>query len=108
MQKLKAKAKGKLHYKTCILFQRAETDELKKVFRGSHLSTMKGGRGGMTRGPRRGFVGSLIEAVPGKSIFGMYRFMPFFFALGAALEFTMINWEVNGNNFCKFKYVFNN
>jgi len=62
---------------------------------------MKGGRGGMTRGPRRGFVGSLIEAVPGKSIFGMYRFMPFFFALGAALEFTMINWEVNGNNFYK-------
>ena len=72
-------------------------------------------------------VHRVIEAVPGKRIFGLYRFqhlslelrgirfdttnsdtlpfchlelcycfrfLPFFFALGAALEFSMINWTV--------------
>jgi len=27
------------------------------------------------------------------------RFLPFFFALGAALEFSMINWTVGETNF---------
>jgi len=46
-------------------------------------------------------VGSLLEAVPGKSVFGVYRFLPFFFALGAGLEFTMIKWTVGETNFYK-------
>jgi len=44
-------------------------------------------------------VHRVIEAVPGKRIFGLYRFLPFFFALGAALEFSMINWTVGETNF---------
>lgn len=32
---------------------------------------------------------------PGKK-FGVYRYLPLFVLLGAALEFTMIKWDVNG------------
>lgn len=39
---------------------------------------------------------------PGKKTFGLYRFLPAFFVLGAALEFSMINWRVGEVNFCKF------
>jgi len=55
----------------------------------------------MKRKTKRGFVGSLIESVPGKKTFGIYRFLPFFFLLGAGLEFTMINWTVGQTNFYK-------
>lgn len=41
----------------------------------------------------------ILEKWPGKRTFGMYRFMPFFFVLGAALEFSMINWHVGETNF---------
>jgi len=37
--------------------------------------------------------------VPGKKTFGLYRFLPLFFVLGAALEFSMINWQVGETNF---------
>lgn len=37
---------------------------------------------------------------PGKETFGIYRFLPIFFTLGAALEFSMINWRVGETNFC--------
>jgi len=51
---------------------------------------------------RSGLVRRMLDKVPGKS---MYRFLPFFFVLGAALEFSMINWTVgqgdNQVNFCK-------
>ena len=43
----------------------------------------------------------LLDKVPGKQIFGIYRFLPLFFGLGAALEFSMINWTVGQTNFCK-------
>lgn len=41
----------------------------------------------------------ILDRVPGKRIFGIYRFLPFFFTLGAALEFSMINWTVGETNF---------
>lgn len=45
------------------------------------------------------FYSKLLEKVlekwPGHSL-GVYRFLPVFFFLGAGLEFTMINWDVNG------------
>jgi len=41
----------------------------------------------------------VLDSFPGKKTFGLYRFLPFFFALGAALEFSMINWTVGETNF---------
>lgn len=43
----------------------------------------------------------ILDSFPGKSRFGLYRFLPFFFGLGAALEFSMINWTVGETNFYK-------
>ncbi|KAL5013591.1 hypothetical protein ScPMuIL_007861 [Solemya velum] len=34
-----------------------------------------------------------------KQTFGIYRFLPFFFILGASLEFSMINWKVGETSF---------
>ncbi|KAH8396284.1 hypothetical protein KR222_007358, partial [Zaprionus bogoriensis] len=45
------------------------------------------------------FVRRLLNNWPGKRRFGVYRFLPLFFALGAALEFSMINWTVGETNF---------
>ncbi|NWI88640.1 SMIM4 protein, partial [Pitta sordida] len=33
----------------------------------------------------------LFQLVPGKRRFGVYRFLPFFFVLGGAMEWFMIN-----------------
>ena len=44
---------------------------------------------------------SAFDAIPGKRTLGVYRFLPFFFFLGATLEFSMINWTVGDTNFCK-------
>jgi len=44
-------------------------------------------------------LGKLLDSIPGKHRFGLYRFLPFFFVLGAALEFSMINWTVGETNF---------
>ncbi|KAK5642712.1 hypothetical protein RI129_008879 [Pyrocoelia pectoralis] len=41
----------------------------------------------------------LLDKWPGKNKFGIYRFLPVFFILGAALEFSMINWRVGEVNF---------
>jgi len=41
----------------------------------------------------------VLDAFPGKKTFG--RFLPFFFVLGASLEFSMINWTVGETNFYK-------
>jgi hypothetical protein len=47
-----------------------------------------------------------LDAVPGEKYLGMYRFLPLFFVLGAALEFSMIKWDVNGQvNFCKHIFI---
>ena len=43
----------------------------------------------------------LLDKWPGKRIFGEYRFLPIFFILGAALEYSMINWHVGEVNFYK-------
>ncbi|XP_076272569.1 sloth 1 [Rhynchophorus ferrugineus] len=40
-----------------------------------------------------------LDKWPGKKTFGIYRFLPCFFVLGAALEFSMINWTVGEVNF---------
>lgn len=46
-------------------------------------------------------LSSIINKWPGEKTFGIYRFLPLFFGLGAALEFSMINWTVGTTNFCK-------
>ncbi|KAL6423772.1 hypothetical protein ACFW04_010326 [Cataglyphis niger] len=43
----------------------------------------------------------LFDKWPGKRIFREYRFLPIFFFLGAALEYSMINWHVGEVNFYK-------
>ena len=48
---------------------------------------------------RKSFVGRTLDKVPGKQLFGIYRFLPAWFILGAALEFSMINWTVGETNF---------
>ncbi|XP_034476202.1 small integral membrane protein 4 [Drosophila innubila] len=45
------------------------------------------------------FVRRFLDNWPGKRRFGIYRFLPIFFVLGAALEFSMINWTVGETNF---------
>ncbi|XP_018336122.1 small integral membrane protein 4 [Agrilus planipennis] len=44
-------------------------------------------------------VRRFLDLWPGKRYFGVYRFLPIFFILGAALEFSMINWKVGETNF---------
>ncbi|XP_017099359.2 ubiquinol-cytochrome c reductase complex assembly factor 5 [Drosophila bipectinata] len=46
-----------------------------------------------------GSVRRLLDSWPGKKRFGVYRFLPLFFLLGAGLEFSMINWTVGETNF---------
>ncbi|TMW44610.1 hypothetical protein DOY81_010313, partial [Sarcophaga bullata] len=41
----------------------------------------------------------ILDTIPGKKRFGLYRFLPLFFCLGAALEYSMINWTVGETNF---------
>lgn len=40
-----------------------------------------------------------LDNIPGKKRLGIYRFLPIFFCLGAALEYSMINWTVGETNF---------
>ncbi|KAL0134575.1 hypothetical protein PUN28_001399 [Cardiocondyla obscurior] len=40
----------------------------------------------------------LIKKLPGKRL-GEYRLLPLFFAIGATLEYCMINWHVGEVNF---------
>lgn len=51
---------------------------------------------------------NFLDKWPGKTYFGVYRFLPLFFILGAALEFSMINWQVGQTNFCKIGIEFIN
>lgn len=50
---------------------------------------------------QKSFLTRLLDSVPGKQTFGVYRFLPFFFVFGGALEFSMINWTVGETNFYK-------
>uniref|UniRef100_A0A8C4XNU2 Small integral membrane protein 4 n=1 Tax=Falco tinnunculus TaxID=100819 RepID=A0A8C4XNU2_FALTI len=46
-------------------------------------------------------VKRLLQLVPGKRRFGVYRFLPFFFLLGGAMEWFMINVRIGKETFCK-------
>lgn len=43
----------------------------------------------------------LLKLVPGQRRFGFYRFLPFFFVLGGAMEWFMINVRVGKETFCE-------
>lgn len=45
------------------------------------------------------YLASFLNKWPGKAYFGIYRFLPIFFILGATLEYSMINWRVGETNF---------
>ncbi|KAM6256748.1 ubiquinol-cytochrome c reductase complex assembly factor 5 [Porphyrio hochstetteri] len=44
-------------------------------------------------------VKRLLRLVPGKRRFGVYRFLPFFFVLGGAMEWFMINVRIGKETF---------
>ncbi|KAM6121100.1 ubiquinol-cytochrome c reductase complex assembly factor 5 [Pterocles gutturalis] len=44
-------------------------------------------------------VKRLLRLVPGKQRFGVYRFLPFFFLLGGAMEWFMINVRIGKETF---------
>lgn len=46
-------------------------------------------------------VKRFLQLVPGKQRFGVYRFLPFFFLLGGAMEWFMINVRIGKETFCK-------
>uniref|UniRef100_A0A1Q3FJK5 Uncharacterized protein n=1 Tax=Culex tarsalis TaxID=7177 RepID=A0A1Q3FJK5_CULTA len=48
---------------------------------------------------RSSAIKRLLDLWPGKNALGIYRFLPLFFGLGAALEFSMIHWRVGDTNF---------
>merc|ERR1712156_454021 len=52
-----------------------------------------------SQGIKKSLFSRFVDAVPGKRIFGLYRFMPFCFLFGAGLEWTMINWHYGEVNF---------
>ncbi|KAL4655829.1 small integral membrane protein 4 [Arapaima gigas] len=41
----------------------------------------------------------ILNLVPGKRRFGMYRFLPFFFCLGGVMEWVMINVRIGKETF---------
>ena len=53
---------------------------------------------------REKYILNYLKKVPGEKTFGVYRFLPFFFVLGAGLEYLMIHLKVGPNqvNFCKY------
>lgn len=50
-------------------------------------------------------VKTFLDYWPGKKSIGIYRFLPIFFFMGAALEYSMINWTVGETNFCKLNRI---
>ncbi|XP_036594673.1 small integral membrane protein 4 [Trichosurus vulpecula] len=44
-------------------------------------------------------VKRLLQRVPGQQRFGVYRFLPFFFVLGGAMEWFMIKVRVGQETF---------
>ncbi|KAM9325215.1 ubiquinol-cytochrome c reductase complex assembly factor 5 [Gastrophryne carolinensis] len=44
-------------------------------------------------------IRSILNWVPGKKRFGVYRFLPFFFVLGGAMEWFMINVRIGKETF---------
>lgn len=50
----------------------------------------------------RAKVKRILQRVPGKQRFGVYRFLPFFFVLGGTMEWIMIKLRVGQETFCKW------
>jgi hypothetical protein len=50
----------------------------------------------------RAQVRRVLQRVPGKQRFGIYRFLPFFFVLGGTMEWIMIKVRVGQETFCKW------
>ncbi|XP_045687902.1 small integral membrane protein 4 isoform X1 [Phyllostomus hastatus] len=48
----------------------------------------------------RAQVRRILQRVPGKQRFGVYRFLPFFFVLGGTMEWIMIKVRVGQETFC--------
>ncbi|KAM3847375.1 ubiquinol-cytochrome c reductase complex assembly factor 5 [Vipera latastei] len=44
-------------------------------------------------------ITQLMNKVPGKKRFGIYRFLPFYFVLGGAMEWFMINVPIGNQTF---------
>ncbi|MBN3287910.1 SMIM4 protein, partial [Polyodon spathula] len=44
-------------------------------------------------------VKQLLDLVPGRRRFGIYRFLPFFFVLGGTMEWIMINVRIGKETF---------
>ncbi|XP_039099547.1 small integral membrane protein 4 [Hyaena hyaena] len=47
----------------------------------------------------RAKVKRILQRVPGKQRFGVYRFLPFFFVLGGTMEWIMIKLRVGQETF---------
>ncbi|XP_073447486.1 ubiquinol-cytochrome c reductase complex assembly factor 5 isoform X1 [Aquarana catesbeiana] len=47
----------------------------------------------------RSIIRTLLDSVPGKRRLGVYRFLPFFFVLGGAMEWFMINVRIGRETF---------
>ncbi|XP_075431145.1 ubiquinol-cytochrome c reductase complex assembly factor 5 [Ascaphus truei] len=47
----------------------------------------------------RSKIRNLLELIPGKQRFGIYRFLPFFFILGGSMEWFMINVRIGKETF---------
>ncbi|NP_001295393.1 ubiquinol-cytochrome c reductase complex assembly factor 5 isoform 1 [Mus musculus] len=54
----------------------------------------------------RAQVRRALQRVPGKQRFGIYRFLPFFFVLGGAMEWIMIKVRVGQETFCFLPEMF--
>jgi hypothetical protein len=50
------------------------------------------------------YVNVILDRIPGKARFGNYRILPFFFLIGASIEYLMVNWTVGPHkiNFCNY------
>ncbi|KAM8930745.1 ubiquinol-cytochrome c reductase complex assembly factor 5 [Pelodytes ibericus] len=48
---------------------------------------------------QRSKITSLLNLIPGKQRLGIYRFLPFFFVLGGAMEWFMINVRIGKETF---------
>ncbi|POI22252.1 hypothetical protein CIB84_014001, partial [Bambusicola thoracicus] len=44
----------------------------------------------------------LLQLVPGRERLGAYRLLPFFFVLGGAMEWFMINVRIGKETFCEW------
>ncbi len=48
---------------------------------------------------RKSLLKIIVKNWPLRRYLGVYAFMPLFFVIGAAIEYSMINWTVGQTNF---------